>query len=126
MDNKITLSLGGEERILDFGKVSFLRYLGEVTKDSKFDAMAAAFDNSPENVYLCTLHFVHAGLLCANHKDLSKEKVQEWVDEIPINAEVIDKIQWAGYSGMTGKPVEELKRLAEERLKKNGLAKVTA
>lgn len=123
MENNITLSLGGEERTLVFGKAGFLRHVGELTKPENFDILEAALQKDPLTAYWCTYYFIHAGLLCANHKNLEKDKILEWVDELPT--EKIEEIQWLGYSAITGKSVEDLKRQIEEASKKNGLAKQT-
>jgi hypothetical protein len=119
--NTLTLSLGGDEKTLVFGKVSFLKHLGRVN-DKKFNLLDPRIFGDPEKSYQSVLLFVHAGLLCGNHKDLTAELVEQWVDEMPV--EKITDIQYAGFSALTGKTVEELKNAATQAVNQNGTAKV--
>lgn len=121
MENNITLSLGGEERTLVFGKISFLKHIGLLTKESGFNILDADIFGNPSKSYQSVLCFVHAGLICGNYK-ITAEEVEKWVDELGI--EEIADIQYAGFAALTGKTVEELKNSIAQTVQKNGLSMV--
>lgn len=112
MDNKIKLLLGGEERTLDFGKNAILRHLGELTKDDGFNLLDTRIARDPAKSWWASYYFVYAGLLCAGHKNLSKEMVAEWVDELPL--EKIDEIKFAGLAAICQKSVDEVKNISAQ------------
>jgi len=112
--------LGGEERSLQFGKVSFLKHLGSIAGD--FDLLDTKIFSDPSLSYKSVLLFVRAGLMSGNYKDLTESKVEEWVDDLGIKE--VREIQYNGFAAITGKTVEELKNLSAqvvEKVRMNGV-----
>lgn len=114
-DKTIVLQLGGQERTLQLGKNSFLKYLDQVAPG--FDFLDGEIFTNPGKAYKCVLYFIWAGLLCANYKELKQEEIENWVDELDL--EFMDEIQYKGFSAITRKSVEELKKLSAQA-QKNG------
>src|SRR5690348_8958568 len=98
MENKLTLTLGGEERTLIMDNMGFMRNLGEVNKDG-FDLLNTDYFLDPGKAYHAALLIVHAGLLNIGYKDLTSEQVQKWLDEISI--EKIEEIHYAGIAALS-------------------------
>lgn len=117
MENNLTVTLGGVQRTLVMSKMSFMKHLGKVTKESNFNLFDPSLRTDPTKAYQSVLFIVEAGLL-ANGVSASKEDVEKWVDELPI--ELITEIQWYGFAAISGKSVEELKNASAQVVSPNG------
>ena len=117
MDNNLTVTLGGVERTLVMGKMSFIKHLGNVTKESKFNLFDPTLRTDSLKAYQSVLFIVEAGLL-ASGISATKEDVERWVDELPV--EMITEIQWHGFAAISGKSVDELKNESAQAAKQNG------
>lgn len=127
MDNKIKLHLGGEERTLDFGKNAILRHLGDVTKaEGDFNLLDNGIWRDPGKSWKASFCFVYAGLLCAGMKNLERERVMEWVDELPLDK--LDEIKFAGYAAISQKSIDDVKNIMAQAekiaIQKNGTTAV--
>lgn len=118
MSKTISLQLGGELRELQFGKMSFLKHLGEIANG--FDLLDGQVFSDPGKAYKSVLIFVRAGLMSGNYKSLTEAEVENWVDDLDILQ--IREIQYQGFSALTGKTVDELKNLSAQA--ENGIHRV--
>ena len=98
----LTLSLGGREQELKFGKMSFLKHLGRVSNGYNFIQAGIIFD--PGKIYESVLYFVWAGLHDAN---LTREQVEDMVDDLSF--EEMMNVQYHAWAAMSGKTIEEIK-----------------
>lgn len=98
----MTLSLGGQERELKFGKMSFLKHLGRVSNGYNFIQSGIIFD--PGKIYESVLYFVWAGL---HDQNLGREDVEAMVDDLSF--EKMMDIQYHAWAAMSGKTIEEIK-----------------
>lgn len=119
MENNLTVTLGGVERTLVMNKMSFMKHLGNVTKESGFNLFDPSLRTDPSKAYQSVLFIVEAGLL-ANGVNVATEDVEKWVDDLPI--ELITDIQWHGFAAISGKSVDELKNESTQAAKQNGKA----
>lgn len=113
----MVLQLGGQERTLSFGKTKILKHLDRIIGD--FDLLDVSIFSNFGKAYQSVVYLVWAGLLASGEKDLTKERVEEWVDE--LDTDLIRDIQYRGYSIITGKSVDELKNLEAQVM--NGVEK---
>lgn len=111
MANTLKIFLGGEERLLDFSKTSFLRHLDKIVKEESVDILSSTIFSDPGLAYKSVLCFVYAGLLTGGTEQ-DKEAIDKWVGEMDITQ--IRDIQFAGYAAITGKTVDELKNVVTQ------------
>lgn len=115
MSDKTTkLKLGGQERTLNFGVMGFLKHLGEILKEDPLDIFSATFATDPEKTYRINLSIIYAGILAeCDVQDLaptfSKADVDKWVS--CLEASEVDGLSLKAYAALTGKTVDELKKL---------------
>ena len=117
MDNNLTVTLGGVERTLIMSKMPFLKRLGEIAPT--FNFLDPTIPSWPQKTYTCVMYFVWAGLLCGNHKGLTQEEVEAWMEDMDLTE--LQKIQYQGWAALTGKTVEELKNPTAQAINKNGI-----
>jgi hypothetical protein len=83
MEKKITMSIGGADRTMDFGKFWFRKYYGQVTGKDPILNKSEIVINNESQFDLCVA-IVYAGLKahCQAIKetpDFDYDKVQDWV-----------------------------------------------
>ncbi len=83
-DKLITLSLGGQDRILDIGKFWFTKFYGEITKGDPISSTQVILDPSTQFDWVVAI--VYAGLKCHAkvtkvELNISKEDVENWIGE---------------------------------------------
>lgn len=103
----MTLTLGGREQELKFGKMSFLKHLGRVSNGYNFIESGISFN--PGKIYESVLYFVWAGL---HNPDLGREEVEKLVDDLSF--EEMMNIQYHAWAAMSGKTIEEIKNPAAQ------------
>ncbi len=97
------LLLGGEVRNLKFGRMTVLKYAGEIV-DDPMELFSAEL--SPKKAYTRIFAFVYAGLRSAGN-DVTPEQVDEWVQDMGYeDGASILKVVGEAMLGGNGKPGE--------------------
>ena len=117
MENNLTVTLGGVERTLAVNKMPFLKHFGKITEKTGFNLFDPSNRTNPLKAYQSVLYIIEAALKC-NGVDATPEEVEKWVEELDI--ELLEDIQYAALSAMSGKPVEQLKNASAQAVK-NGV-----
>lgn len=123
MSNKLSLPLGGQERELEFETLGFLDHLGEITKIDPLDLFSDGFATDPGKAYKVNFAVIYAGLLAdCDEKNVTptftKEEVTKWVRNVPIKK--VEGLVLNAYVAMTGKTVDELKKVIAQAASQNG------
>jgi hypothetical protein len=113
-----TLSLGGQERTLEFGTMGFLKHLGRIIKSDPLDLFSEGYSTDPEKSYKACFAFVYAGLLAdcdmkGTEPDFDSAQVDKWVS--CLKASSLGEIVLTGYAALTGNTVDDIKKKAETK-----------
>ena len=119
MENNLTVPLGGVVRTLAVNKMPFLKHFGKITEKTGFNLFDPSNRTNPLKAYQSVLYIIEAALKC-NGIDATPEEVEKWVEELDI--ELIDDIQYAAISAMSGKTVEQLKKATAQGVTSNGVS----
>ena len=95
------VALGGSDKKLTFGKVSFFKHAGEVWEGDPLELLSGV--SNPKKMYDIVLAFIYAGLRCSGEK-VEKDVVDSWVMEIDFDeaAKILTEARLA-MSGGDGK-----------------------
>lgn len=113
----IKLQLGDQERTLNFGVMGFLKYLGQILDADPLDIFSSGFATDPSKSYKINLAIIYAGVLaqCEVEKvkpTFTKDDVDSWVSTLDTSS--VDGLIFYAYSALTGKTVDELKKIAAQ------------
>lgn len=118
------IELGGQERTINFETMGFLKHLGEITSQDPLDIFSDGFSNDPGKAYKVHLAIIHAGLLAQCDVDsvtaaFTRDDVDKWLSVVPVRK--MEGLVVEAYAAMTGKTVDDLKKLIAQAAVKNGM-----
>lgn len=121
MNNTMTLELGGQDRVLQFGKMGFLTYIQEASGMDPFDWFNSLVpkegDRKPtiqsiKDVAIVCYAGINTALDMKDLDNISFEKVSKWVNGLDQEkmSEVIN-VAFASFTAeKNGEPTEEKKK----------------
>lgn len=110
----VKIQIGGAEHTLYFGKMGFLKHLGNLLQADPLDIFGEAFTTDPLKTYKINKAIIHAGLLTecdvANTTaNFTTEDVDKWVSVLDTSE--LKELIIEAFAAISGKTVEELKKV---------------